>query len=196
MSRATVDEARTYECSVIVLEELEGIYDTIATAAFAHRWAYRHLCEFIEYKTGGCGIRVEYVDPRYTSQRCSECGHRARQNRPERSRFECANCGSRANADYNAAKNVALRYVRDSPQSSSRTGIRRCALKSGTVSPNGEFVPMGRRRSPPISRSPESDGRPISTSRYVSDRMRRCRYPATRRPRRRRSRPRRRPCGC
>jgi IS605 OrfB family transposase len=141
ISRAIVDEARTYECSVIVLEELEGIYDTIATAAFAHRWAYRRLCEFIEYKTEGCGIRVEYVDPRYTSQRCSECGHGARQNRPERSRFECANCGSQANADYNAAKNVALRYVRGGRQSSSRTGTRRCALKSGTVNPNGEYTP-------------------------------------------------------
>jgi IS605 OrfB family transposase len=141
ISRAIVDEARSYGCSVIALEELEGIYDVIATTEFAHRWAYRQLCKFIEYKAEAHGISVEYVDSRYTSQQCSECGHRARRNRPERSRFECANCGLQANADYNAAKNVALRYVRDGPQSSSRTGTRRCALKSGTVSPNGAFTP-------------------------------------------------------
>jgi IS605 OrfB family transposase len=136
-----VDEARSYDCSVIALEALEGIYDTIATREFAHRWAYRQLCEFIEYKAEASEISVEYVDPRYTTQQCAECGHRASQNRPERSRFECVNCGSRANADYNAAKNIAMRYVRDGPQSSSRTGTRRCALKSGTVNPNGAFTP-------------------------------------------------------
>lgn len=141
ISRAIVDEARSYDCSVIALEELEGIYDTIATTEFAHRWAYRQLCEFIEYKAEAHDIIVRYVDSRYTSQQCSECGHRARQNRPERSRFECEHCGSQANADYNAAKNIALRYVRGGQQSSSRTGTRRCALKSGTVSPNGEFTP-------------------------------------------------------
>ena len=141
IAHAIVDEARSYGCSVIALEELEGIYDTISTREFAHRWAYRQLCEFIEYKAEARGINVEYVGSRYTSQQCSECGYRASQNRLERSRFECVNCGSRANADYNAAKNIALRYVRDGPQSSSRTGTRRCALKSGTVSPNGEFIP-------------------------------------------------------
>ena len=141
ISRAIVDEARSYGCSVIALEELEGIYDTVATAEFAHRWAYRHLCEFVEYKAEADDISVEYIEPRYTSQRCSECGHQSPRNRPERSRFECVNCGSTSNADYNAAKNIALRYVRDGPQSSSRTGTRRCALKSGTVSPNGEFIP-------------------------------------------------------
>ena len=140
VSRGIVDEARSYDCSVIALEELEGIFDMIATAEFAHRWAYRQLCEFIEYKAEAHGISVEYVDPRYTSQQCSECRHRARQNRPGRTRFECEHCGTQANADYNAAKNVALRYVRGGQQSSSRTGTRRCALKSGTVSPNGEFT--------------------------------------------------------
>ena len=141
ISRAIVDEARSHNCSVIALEELEGIYDTIAAREFAHRWAYRQLCEFIEYKAEAYEISVDYVDSRYTSQLCAECGHQARQNRPERSRFECVNCGSTSNADYNAAKNIALRYVRDGPQSSSRTGTRRCALKSGTVSPNGAFTP-------------------------------------------------------
>jgi IS605 OrfB family transposase len=141
ISRAIVDEARSHDCSVIALEELEGIYDTIATREFAHRWAYRQLCEFIEYKAEAHEISVDYVDSRYTSQQCAECGYRARQNRPERSRFACVNCGSTSNADYNAAKNIAFRSVRDGPQSSSRTGTRRCALKSGTVSPNGAFTP-------------------------------------------------------
>ena len=141
VSLEIVNEALCYDCSVIALEELGGIYEAISEAEFAEWWAYRRLADFIEYKAEARGIRVEYVDSRNTSKQCSECGHCGERNRRTRPRFECANCGSTSNADYNAAKNVALRYVRGGQQSSSRTGTRRCALKSGTVSPNGEFTP-------------------------------------------------------
>jgi len=138
VSLGIANEALEFDCSVIALEELEGIYDVISEAEFAEWWAYGRLADFIEYKAEAQGIHVEYVDSRNTSKRCSECGHCEGRNRVTRSRFECVECGSTSNADYNAAKNVALRYVRDGPQSSSRTGTRRCALKSGTGSPNGE----------------------------------------------------------
>ena len=141
VSLEIVNEALSYDCSVIALEELKGIYELVSEAEFAEWWAYRRLCEYIGYKAEAHGIQVEYVDSRNTSRRCSECGHCEKRNRPSRSHFECVNCGSTSNADYNAAKNVALRYVRGGQQSSSRTGTRRCALKSGTVSPNGEFTP-------------------------------------------------------
>jgi putative transposase len=48
-------------------------------------------------------------------------------------------CESEANADYNAAKNIGLRYVRRGQQSSRRTGGRQLALKSGTLKPKSAY---------------------------------------------------------
>ncbi|MFP9193298.1 zinc ribbon domain-containing protein, partial [Natrialbaceae archaeon A-CW1-1] len=60
--------------------------------------------------------------------------------RPSRNDFRCVKCGSEANADYNAAKNIGMRYVRRGQQSSRRTGNSQLALKSGTVTPNAGFT--------------------------------------------------------
>jgi len=49
-------------------------------------------------------------------------------------------CESEANADYNAAKNIGMRYVRRGQQSFRRTGNSQLALKYRTVTPSGEFT--------------------------------------------------------
>jgi IS605 OrfB family transposase len=141
VSRGIVDEAIRYDCSVIALEDLSGIHRLLSRAEFSHYWAYAALARFVEYKAKHEGIEVVHVAPRGTSRTCAECGYCDRSNRTDRATFACQQCGASANADYNAAKNVAMRAVRDGRQSSSRTGTRRCALKSGTVSPNGVFTP-------------------------------------------------------
>lgn len=136
-----VGEAQRYDCTIIAFEDLDGIRDRIPEAGFFHRWAFRQLVAYVTYRTELLDIRVETVDPTYTSLRCADCGHVDDANRPSRGQFRCQRCETSANADYNAAKNVALKYVRRGPQSSRRTGASRCALKSGTVTPNGEFTP-------------------------------------------------------
>jgi len=141
IANGIVEEARRYDCSLIVFEALDGIRERPSTGGLFHRWAFRQLIAYVTYRTEPLDLRVETVDPRYTSLRCADCGHVDDANRPSRGQFHCQRCGTSANADYNAAKNIALQYVRRGHQSSRRTGASRCALKSGTVTPNDGFTP-------------------------------------------------------
>jgi IS605 OrfB family transposase len=68
-------------------------------------WSYFQLEQLLKYKAEALGKTVEYIDPRFTSQRCNYCGHIARKNR-NGSEFECEKCGHKDGADLNAAKNI------------------------------------------------------------------------------------------
>lgn len=71
-------------------------------------WAFAQLQYFLAYKARMKGVKLEPVDPRYTSQRCFECGHIERANRKTQDTFLCCKCGHTAHADVNAAKNIAF----------------------------------------------------------------------------------------
>ena len=64
------------------------------------------LLGFIAYKAEEAGREVIAVNPRHTSQRCSQCGHVAAANRPTQAKFSCQACGHQAHADINAATNI------------------------------------------------------------------------------------------
>lgn len=93
--------------SKIVMENLTRIRNRIKAGkrmrARLHRWAWRQLQTFVEYKAKTAGIAVEYVNPAYTSQTCSACGNLGKRIKH---RFECS-CGLRAHADLNASRNLA-----------------------------------------------------------------------------------------
>ncbi|WP_121823010.1 RNA-guided endonuclease InsQ/TnpB family protein [Halostella salina] len=138
-SNAIVDEALRYDCDIIAFEDLTDIRDRTG-ASWGHKWAFRTLYEQVAYKAEAEGISVKQVGSAYTSQRCAECGFTADENRPTRTDFRCVKCEAEANADYNAAKNIGMRYVRRGQQSSRRTGDSQLALKSGTVTPSDGFT--------------------------------------------------------
>ena len=54
-------------------------------------------------KTGALFLKV---DPRYTSQTCSQCGFKDRRNRKSQPDFKCLRCLAAMNADENGAVNV------------------------------------------------------------------------------------------
>ncbi len=57
-------------------------------------------------KAESAGRVVVEVDPRHTSQRCSQCGHIAAGNRVTQAQFRCLACGYKSHADVNAARNI------------------------------------------------------------------------------------------
>jgi IS605 OrfB family transposase len=158
VANGIVAEARTHGCHAIAFEDLVGITDRLSGAAPVHRWAFRRLARFVEYKARAHGIETVTANPRNTSTRCSrtDCGHVAEANRPARAQFRCDACGYAVHADYNAAKNIGLRAVRGGHMSSSRTGIGQCALQSGTIAPTTGFTPSANGRATPFTDKSES----------------------------------------
>jgi putative transposase len=66
--------------------------------------SFYSLQRLVEKRANARGIDVTYVNPAYTSKRCSHCGSYGRRSRK---RFECPHCGYVAHADVNAAFNIA-----------------------------------------------------------------------------------------
>ena len=75
-------------------------------------WSFSQLRAFISYKAAMMGVCLHLVDPRHTSQTCSQCGQCERANRPDRDHFRCKKCGYEAPADYNGAKNISRANVK------------------------------------------------------------------------------------
>jgi putative transposase len=149
ISNELVAEARENGCSVIAFEDLTDIRKRTG-ASWGHKWAFNRLYEYVEYKAAEYGITVDQVDPENTSRRCSECGFTHPDNR-ESEDFECLKCGYQNHADYNAAKNIGLRYLRRNQTGDgggAPVGVR---LNSGTLNANGAYEPpaqMGQSGSP------------------------------------------------
>lgn len=113
-SRALIDYAVKNGCGTIQMEELSGI--TSDANRFLKNWTYYDLQNKIEYKAAEKGIKVVYVEPKYTSQRCSVCGYIDRDNRKTQKSFiclnpNCKNYNKEVNADYNASQNLSIRDI-------------------------------------------------------------------------------------
>jgi IS605 OrfB family transposase len=141
-SKRLVEEAVSQGCSVIVFEDLEQIQERISNASKFQQWAFNELKRQTTYKARARGIAVKSVHPAYTSQRCSHaaCGFTHENNR-EGDDFACQKCGKELHADYNAARNIAHRYVQNRLKSGSGRATNHLALKSGTLNGNGDYTP-------------------------------------------------------
>ena len=146
VSKHVVAEAVANGCDTIVLEDLEQIRERISNGKKFQQWAFRELGRQITYKAKADGITVEVVNPAYTSQQCShtECGFTHEDNR-DGDEFTCLKCGKELHSDYNAARNIAARYLRNRRKSGSEGATNHLALKSGTVNGSGDFTPTASR---------------------------------------------------
>lgn len=108
-SRALIDYAVKKGCGTIQMEKLTGI--TSNAEHFLKEWSYYDLQMKIENKAKEAGIQVVYIEPKYTSQRCSKCGYIHADNRPSQAVFKCQKCGFETNADYNASQNIGTKHI-------------------------------------------------------------------------------------
>ncbi len=91
----------------IRMEKLTGIRNTNRgrnVNRSVNNWPFYKLQTKIENNARMYGIPVEYINPKYTSQRCSRCGEIGKRDKKI---FRCS-CGFEDHADVNAAFNIAL----------------------------------------------------------------------------------------
>jgi putative transposase len=116
LSHDIIATAVAHNVKVIKLERLANIRSTTRTSRknnpSLHTWSFYRLAQFIEYKAKLAGIKVEYVNPVYTSQRCPVCGsvHHA-----DDRNYTCS-CGFHIHRDILGAMNIcnSTEYVGDS----------------------------------------------------------------------------------
>ena len=106
LSREIVNFAVKNGIGTIKMEKLANIRSTARKSRKnehnLHTWSFYRLASFVEYKAKLLGIKVEYVEPAYTSQVCPVCGKLNHAN--DRS-YQC-DCGYHAHRDLVGAINI------------------------------------------------------------------------------------------
>lgn len=105
ISKQVVDFAVKNRAKYINVEDLSG-FDS--SKFILRNWSYYELQQFITYKASKYGIEVRKINSYHTSQICSKCGHWEEGQRIDQAHFICKECGSEMNADFNAARNIAM----------------------------------------------------------------------------------------
>ena len=98
-------------------------------------WEFYQLQSMIEYKSKICGIPVIYIDPKYTSQKCSRCGVIGNRNGKS---FSCPECGHVDHADSNAAFNIAAFESLKITEGNDQSVADRVATEGSTDTPELE----------------------------------------------------------
>ncbi|SHK02844.1 transposase, IS605 OrfB family, central region [Anaerobranca californiensis DSM 14826] len=111
ISRQIVNFAVENNVSVIRMEKLTNIRNTARTSRKneknLHTWSFYRLAKYIEYKGNLEGIKVKYVNPQYTSQRCPCCGE---MNKGRDRKYLCKACRFSTHRDRLGAINIQLLY--------------------------------------------------------------------------------------
>jgi len=102
ISKQIIEIAKKYPNPIIIMENHLTAPNNIKS------WTHASLRQKIEYKAGNTGIKVDYVDARYTSRTCNKCNHEEKDNRQTQNLFKCLKCGYTVHADLNAAINIAF----------------------------------------------------------------------------------------
>lgn len=115
LSKAVIEFAKKVRASTINMERLTNFGkdetgEVKEDKKFVLRnWSYYELQNLIEYKAKMANIKVQYVNPAFTSQKCNECGEFGKRDdiHFKCKNPECKNFEEDIHADYNGARNIA-----------------------------------------------------------------------------------------
>ena len=108
LSREIVDYAIQNGIKTIKMEMLSGIRKRTTSKSrknsySINSWSFYRLQQFIVYKARLAGIRILFVDPRYTSQTCPSCGNK---HKAIDRLYRCSACGYTKHRDLIGAINI------------------------------------------------------------------------------------------
>lgn len=114
-----------HKVGTVVMEDLSGFGNSQLNDYILSRWGYYQLQATIENVCKREGISVVKVEPQYTSKCCHECGEIGNRDGKD---FYCENVfcsqsGERQDADANASRNIANRFVEGKKSSTSKKKI-------------------------------------------------------------------------
>jgi transposase len=106
----------------VVFEKLKEIRKRMSNLPKYQQWMFDRIQEYVEYKAIGRGIKVVFMKPENTSKKCSFVGcENSSDANCHGKKFECEECGLSWNADYNASRNIGLRWLKRNGVPTSRT---------------------------------------------------------------------------
>jgi IS605 OrfB family transposase len=118
VARRIMDQCVRDHVTDLHFEDLSRIRDSVIDDTPDRKFMlgsfpYFKLQTYVTQAAEQAGVQVRWVNPAFTSQRCSFCGHSDPASRTGR-RFKCVRCGFDRDADVNAANNIAAstKFVR------------------------------------------------------------------------------------
>ena len=101
------------DVSIYILENLTKIkskkYNKKSNKVVSN-WGFKQFEMLLKYKAETSGVKINFVDARFTSQICSCCGMIDKQAR-NKGLYNCSRCKLLINSDINAAINIRDRYI-------------------------------------------------------------------------------------
>jgi putative transposase len=109
ISRSLVD---SYDLIVLEKLNIKSMLKNHYLAKSISDASWSKLANFVSYKAEEAGKRVEFVDPKNTSQECSNCGRIVKKSLSQRV-HKCPFCGLIMDRDQNAAINILKRGLKN-----------------------------------------------------------------------------------
>ncbi len=114
LHKASRKIADTYETVYVEDLQIQNLVKNHHLAKSISDAGWGDFTRMIAYKELQSGGRLIYVNPRNTTQMCSQCGELVKKTLSERI-HECPHCGLKLDRDLNASRNI-LRIGRESPE--------------------------------------------------------------------------------
>jgi len=103
----SLNQLNLNDVKILKLEKIKDLRRNNKVSRFMSHWTYTDISYKLESLCEEHGVQTLYINPTYTSQRCSKCGWVRKSNR-KGNLFKCKSCGFTLDADLNASLNISF----------------------------------------------------------------------------------------